>query len=173
LVDRPWLQNAKKAPNVPLGDIHMTLRAFTASFPTSYSFNNVDVSMDNTNSGLDSSMMGFHNDGCDLVLSSTAYPFERIAYNDAAECVPSLIPDGIQHISLQSDLRLVVDSANESNLGLGQPYFGIYSSNCDGFDLGSSLLACTFVNDDSDFNLYPLWQKVGTLLMKICQICQG
>ena len=68
----------------------MTLRAFTASFPTSYSFNNVDVSMDNTNSGLDSSMMGFHNDGCDLVLSSTAYPFECIADNDAAECEPPL-----------------------------------------------------------------------------------
>jgi hypothetical protein len=46
--------------------------------------------MDNTNSGLDSSMMGFHNDGCDLVLSSTAYPFERIADNDAAECEPPL-----------------------------------------------------------------------------------
>ena len=46
----------------------------------SYNFNNVEalgLSMDDTNRGLHSSFMGFHNDGCDLVLSSIAHLFEH------------------------------------------------------------------------------------------------
>ena len=56
-----------------------------------------------------------------------------------------------------------------SNFSLDQPDLGIDSSNGDGFDSVSSQLAHPFVNDDSNFNLYPLWKKLGTLLMKICQ----
>ena len=48
--------------------------------PASYSFNSVEtlgLSMDDTNRGLHSSLMGFHNDGCDLILSSIAHLFEH------------------------------------------------------------------------------------------------
>ena len=38
-----------------------------------------------------------------------------------------------------------------------------------GLDLGSSPLAQPSLNDDSSFNLYSLWKKLGTFLMKICQ----
>ena len=38
-----------------------------------------------------------------------------------------------------------------------------------GFDLGSSPLAHPSLNHDSNFNLYSLWKKLGTFLMKICQ----
>jgi hypothetical protein len=38
-----------------------------------------------------------------------------------------------------------------------------------GFDLGSSPLAHPSLNHDSNFNLYSMWKKLGTFLMKICQ----
>jgi hypothetical protein len=38
-----------------------------------------------------------------------------------------------------------------------------------GFDLGSSPLAHLSLNHDFNFNLYSLWKKLGTFLMKICQ----
>ena len=80
------------------------------------------------------------------------------------ECIcPPLHISGIFHDSYEGIQPV------GSNFSLDQPDLGIDSSNGDGFDSVSSQLAHPFVNDDSNFNLYPLWKKLGTLLMKICQ----
>ena len=121
-------------------------------FPTtSYGFNGVEaleLSMEETNSELYSSLMGFHSDGCDLVLSSIADPVEPIANNDsdATERQPPPVPHG--------DSGLPMDVANGSDSG-----FGFDLTLGAGIDLGSQSMADPSRNDDSDFNSCPQSKK--------------
>ena len=118
---------------------------------TSYGFNGVEalgLSMEETNSELYSSLMGFHSDGCDLVLSSIADPVEPIANNDsdATGRQPPPVPHG--------DSGLPMDVANGSDLE-----FGFDLTLGAGIDLGSQPMADPSRKDDSDFNSCPQSKK--------------
>ena len=63
-----------------------------------------------------------------------------------------------KHLSLPSNVGSSMDMTSTS---IG-PELGFGSTVNDGFDLGSSLMAHTFINDDSDFNLYPPSKKRRT-----------
>ena len=65
-----------------------------------------------------------------------------------------------RHLSLQSGLGLPMDTENGLDSGLA-----FDSSNVDGFDLGSSLVAQPPVNDDFYSNQFPLWERVRRLLI--------
>ena len=65
-------------------------------------------------------------------------------------------------LSLQSGLGLPMDTENGSDLGSA-----FDSSNVDGFDLGSSSVAQPPVNDDFDSNQFPLWGRMGRLLIRL------
>uniref|UniRef100_A0A2N9GMV6 TIR domain-containing protein n=1 Tax=Fagus sylvatica TaxID=28930 RepID=A0A2N9GMV6_FAGSY len=64
------------------------------------------------------------------------------------------LDDG-KHLSLPSNVGSSMDMTSTST----GPELGFGSTVNDGFDLGSSLMAHTFINDDSHFNLYPPSKK--------------
>jgi hypothetical protein len=64
------------------------------------------------------------------------------------------LDDG-KHLSLPSNVGSSMDMTSTST----GPELGFGSTVNDGFDLGSSFMAHTFINDDSDFNLYPPSKK--------------
>ena len=136
------------------------------------------LSTDTTNSGFDSSLTSFHNDDCDLCLSSnTSASFVSMGYkyNDSSvgEHQSPLVSDDTRNLSLPSDSGLQLDMANRSKFNSGSLNLGNDSTIGDGFDLGSSSVVHPSINDDFDFNPYSLWKKIGNLLIKICLICQG
>uniref|UniRef100_A0A7N2LCI5 TIR domain-containing protein n=1 Tax=Quercus lobata TaxID=97700 RepID=A0A7N2LCI5_QUELO len=92
---------------------------------------------------------------------------ERIGVHVECNCPPPQNPSIIQDInrplSLQSGLGLPMDTENGSDLGSA-----LDSSNVDGFDLGSSSVAQPPVNDDFDSNQFPLWGRMGRLLIRLC-----
>ena len=89
---------------------------------------------------------------------------KRIGIHVECNCPPPQNPSIFQginrHISLQSGLGLPMDTKNGPGLGLA-----FDSSNVDGFDLGSSSMAQPLVNDDFDSNQFPLWGRMGKLLI--------
>ena len=105
---------------------------------------------------------------CETVPSSIdAYPPpQRIGVHVECNCPPPQNPSIIQDInrplSLQSGLGLPMDTENGSDLGLA-----LDSSNVDGFDLGSSSVVQPPVNDDFDSNQFPLWGRMGRLLIRL------
>ena len=103
-------------------------------FPTSYASHS--NSMETTNNEFDSTLKGFHGDGCDLSLLPHAYPMGSQDYQ------PPTV-----HISLPS------------SEGLDLPALAFGSTVSEGFDLGSCSMPH---NDDSDFNLYPPSKKMRT-----------
>jgi hypothetical protein len=108
-------------------------------FPTSYASHS--NSMETTNNEFDSTLKGFHGDGCDLSLLPHAYPMGSQDYQ------PPTV-----HISLPS------------SEGLDLPALAFGSTVSEGFDLGSCSMPH---NDDSDFNLYPLSKKMRTSLIQL------
>ena len=90
----------------------------------------------------------------------------RIGVHVECNCPPPQNPSIFQginrHISLQLDLGLPMDTKNGPGLGLA-----FDSSNVDGFDLGSSSMAQPPVNDDFDSNQFPLWGRMGKLLIRL------
>jgi hypothetical protein len=103
-------------------------------FPTSYASHS--NSIETTNNEFDSTLKGFHGDGCDLSLLPQAYPMGSQDYQ------PPTV-----HISLPS------------SEGLDLPALASGSTVSEGFDLGSGSMPH---NDDSDFNLYPPSKKMRT-----------
>jgi hypothetical protein len=103
-------------------------------FATSYASHS--NSIETTNNEFDSTLKGFHGDGCDLSLLPHAYPMGSQDYQ------PPTV-----HISLPS------------SEGLDLPALAFGSTVSEGFDLGSSSMPHT---DDSDFNLYPPSKKMRT-----------
>ena len=93
-------------------------------------------SIETTNNEFDSTLKGFHGDGCDLSLLPHAYPMGSQDYQ------PPTV-----HISLPS------------SEGLDLPALAFGSTVSEGFDLGSCSMPH---NDDSDFNLYPPSKKMRT-----------
>jgi hypothetical protein len=64
------------------------------------------------------------------------------------------------HLSLPSDVGLLMDMEND--LGLGQQDLGFDSIIGDGFDLDSSSVTPPSVNDGSDLKPYPPSKKMRT-----------
>ena len=97
-------------------------------------------------------------------LSTIAPIVERIGVHVECNCPPqnpSIFQDINRHLSLQSGLGLPMDTENGSDLGSA---FDL--SNVDEFDLGSSSVAQPPVNDDFDSNQFPLWGRMGRLLIR-------
>ena len=91
---------------------------------------------------------------------------KRIGVHVECNCPPPQNPSIFQeinrHISLQSGLGLPMDTKNGPDLGLA-----FDSSNVDGFDLGSSSMAQPPVNDDFNSSQFPLWGRMGKLLIRL------
>ena len=85
------------------------------------------------------------NNGCDLSLSSKAYPIRGLVLDDS------------RHLPLPSNVGSSVDTTSGPEIRFG-------STINDGFELDSSSMAHTIVNDDSDsdINLYPPSKKMRT-----------
>ena len=118
---------------------------------------NLELPTETPNNGFDSSLGGgkylgfdsiFHSDGYNLDLSSITGEFQSPA-----------IPNDTTHDPSPSYLKLPMDTTSESNLGLGWPDLGFCSTVNDGFDLGSSSMPITFLDDDSNLNLHPSSKK--------------
>ena len=85
------------------------------------------------------------NNGCDLSLSSKAYPIRGLVLDDS------------RHLPLPSNVGSSVDTTSGPEIRFG-------STINDGFELDSSSMAHTIVNDDSDsdISLYPPSKKMRT-----------